>query len=82
MAGVYIHQSTSENYYSVVIFDDNLYNSEIKEAPTRGNKILWKKGNVSVAQIQNSRETKDSLVERLNKGEQVDLKKELDGFFE
>lgn len=44
-------------------------------------KILWKKGNVSLKQIENSREIKDDLITKLNEGVKVGLKKELDGFF-
>jgi hypothetical protein len=82
MAGVLIYQSASRCYYSFVIADDELYNFEKIEMPKRGDKILWERGNVSLDQIEKARKTKNSLVARLNNGEKVDLKKELDDFFQ
>jgi hypothetical protein len=81
MAGVLIYQSVSGCYYSSVHFNDDAYNAEKEDIPKRGDKILWKKGNVSVEQLDNSRKTKNSLVARLNNGEKVDLEKELAEFF-
>lgn len=84
MGGFFIYKTESNQYYSFVCFDDELYNSQVKEAPTVGDTILWKTGNVSLQQMENARKTKDSLVKRLNDGEKIKLKylkKELDGFF-
>jgi hypothetical protein len=81
MGGFYIYKTESNQYYSFVCFDNELYNSQVKEAPTTGNTILWKTGNVSLQQMENARKTKDALVAKLNAGEKVDLKKELDDFF-
>jgi hypothetical protein len=81
MGGFYIYKTESNQYYSFVCFDNELYNSQVKEAPTTGNTILWKTGNVSLQQMENARKTKDALVAKLKAGEKVDLKKELDDFF-
>ena len=61
--------------------DDSLYDFAMKEIPKRGDKILWKKGNVSLEQIEDARKTKDTLVTKLNNSEKVDLEKELEEFF-
>jgi len=82
MPGVIIYRTQSNLHYSFVSFDDDLYNAEKIELPKMGDTILWDKGNVSLQQIQNARKTKDDLVAKLNAGEEVDLKKELDSFFE
>lgn len=81
MAGVLIYKNTLQDYYSYVIADDNLY-AAAKADILKSSTILWEKGNVSLEQIQNARRTKDNLVAMLNRGEEVDLKKELDGFFD
>jgi hypothetical protein len=81
MAGVLIYQTVSNCCYSLACADDYLYNIEKIEIPKRGDKILWEKGNVSLEQINNARKKKNSLVERLNNGEKVDLEKELEEFF-
>jgi hypothetical protein len=84
MPGVIIYRTKFNRYYSLVSFDDNSYNDEKIEIPKRGDTILWDKGNVTLEQLENSRKTKDSLVRRLNDGENIklkDLKNELKGFF-
>jgi hypothetical protein len=81
MAGILIYQTASGCSYSFVVSDDSLYDSEIKDIPKRGDKILWERGNVSLEQIEDARKTKNTLVARLNNNEKVDLEKELAEFF-
>jgi hypothetical protein len=81
MAGVLIYKSVLNQHYSFVSSEDNLYNSIILNFNESGEKVLWGRGNVSLEQIENARKTKDDLVRKLNEGEKVDLKKELDVFF-
>ncbi len=81
MAGVLIYKSASQ-HYSFVFADDGFYKIVRKEIPKNGDEILWEKGNVSLQQIENSRKTKNDLVMKLNKGEKVDLEKELNCFFQ
>jgi hypothetical protein len=84
MPGVIIYRTKSNLHYSFVSFDDDLYNAEKIELPKGGNTIIWDKGNVSLQQMQNARETKDDLVAKLNAGEKVDLdieKAKLEDFF-
>ena len=81
MAGIIIYESTSKHYYDLVLNDHSMYRAAKTDIRKNGDKILWKKGNASPEQIENSRKTKENLVARLNKGEKVDLKTELDGFF-
>ena len=82
MVGVLIYKSASQQYYSFVSFDDDSYSVERREIPKRGDQILWERGNVSLAQIENARKTKDDLVKKLNEGQEVNLEKELEEFFE
>ena len=84
MAGVFIYKNKiMESHYSFVIADDSAYlHVRNSVAEDQSNAILWERKNVSLNQIQNSRKTKDNLVKRLNKGEKVDLEKELGKFFD
>jgi hypothetical protein len=83
MAGVLIYQSALNQYYSYVVAEDNLYAAVKADIiGNKSNKLLWERGDVSLEQIQNARKTTGSLVARLNKGEKVDLEKELAEFFE
>ena len=72
-----------KSYYNLVISDNSIYSDMRKNlVNNNSNRILWEKSNVSLNQIENSRNTKDDLVRRLNDGENVDLEKELEEFFE
>ncbi|MEK6833607.1 MAG: hypothetical protein AABY32_06190 [Nanoarchaeota archaeon] len=82
MAGVLIYKSALNQHYSFLSVSDDSYEAEREDIPNRGDKILWEKGNVTPEQIQNARETKNTLVARLNAGIKVDLEKELESFFE
>jgi hypothetical protein len=83
MAGVLIYKSVSR-YYSYIIEEDSLYELVLKGISKTKDEIVWKKGNVSLKQLESARKTKDDLVRRLNEGEEADLEKEikeLEGFF-
>ena len=84
MVGVLIYKSRiMKSYYNLVISDNSIYSDMRKNlVNNNSNRILWEKSNVSLNQIENSRNTKDDLVRRLNDGENVDLEKELEEFFE
>jgi len=81
MAGVLIYKSALNRHYSFVAADDDIYNAIITDLSRSKDKILWGKGNVDFEKIEEARKTKDDLVKRLNEGEEADLKKELDVFF-
>lgn len=82
MPGVLIYKNALQNYYSYVIADDNLYNAAKTDILKDGStKILWERENVTLEQIESARRTKDTLVSKLNRGEKVNLEKELEGFF-
>jgi len=81
MAGLLIYGNCGR-FYSFVIADAKEYiamRSGILE--DKSNKVLWERKNISLEQIENSRKTKDDLVRRLNKGQEVDLEKELSDCF-
>lgn len=82
MAGVLIYESALKQYFSLVIVDNKEYiamKSGILE--NKSNKVIWEREGVSLEQIEDSRKTKDDLVRRLNKGQEVDLEKELSDYF-
>lgn len=83
MAGVLIYGSALNSYYSLVVADNKAYSDMRKGVlANESNKILWERRNVSLEQIENARKTKAELVRKLNKGEKVDLEKELSGYFD
>ena len=82
MAGVLIYESVLKQYFSLVVADNKEYiamKSSILE--NNSNKILWGKKDASLEQIENSKKTRADLVRRLNKGQEVDLEKELSDYF-
>lgn len=82
MAGVIIYESALKQYFSLVIADNKGYiamKSGILE--NKSNKVIWERKDVSFTQIENSKETRADLVRRLNKGQEVDLEKELSDYF-
>jgi hypothetical protein len=81
MAGVLIYKNVLNQHYSFVAADDDVYNAIITDLSRNKDNVLWGKGNVSLEQIEKARTTKNNLVMKLNEGEEVDLKKELDCFF-
>ena len=82
MAGIIIYESAFQHYYDIVLNNHSMYRAAKTDIRKNSDKILLKKGNTSLEQIENSREKKDDLVTKLNDGVKVNLKKELDGFFE
>lgn len=80
MAGIFIYKS-AEKYYSFFASDDRIYNYLKRDLSIHGAEILWEKENVRLEKIEKARKTKETLVAKLNLGEAVDLKKELDLFF-
>ena len=80
MAGVFIYKDVFRKYFSFVIVDDT-YAVAKSNTQDRGGIILWEREGVSLEQIEDSRKTKDDLVRRLNKGQEVDLEKELLDYF-
>jgi len=81
MAGIIIYESAFHHYDSLIFNDHSMYRAAKTDIRKNGDKILWKKGNISLEQIENSRETRDNLMAKLKEGIKVDLKEELDGFF-
>ncbi len=82
MAGVLIYVDAHNQHFHFITVDNNTYNarkSEILE--NKSNKILWEKENVRLSQIEDSRIDESDLIERLNKGEEVNLEKELSKYF-
>ena len=82
MAGVLIYEGALKQYFSLVTADNKEYiamKSGIIE--NKSNKIIWEKENASLEQIENSKKTRADLVRRLNKGQEVDLEKELSDYF-
>ena len=47
----------------------------------KSNRVIWERKDVSFTQIENSKKTRADLVRRLNKGQEVDLEKELSDYF-
>lgn len=83
MAGVLIYKSALNQHYSFLCADNGEYVAiRVGILENINNKILWERENVSLEQIENARKTKDNLVAMLNAGKKVDLKKELDCFFQ
>jgi len=80
MAGVLIYKRI-DKYYSFVVSNDDLYKNLKEYLPKKGNQILWEKEGISIDAINKVRAYKDTLVEKLNKGQKINLEKELDLFF-
>jgi len=84
MAGILIYKDLFE-YYNIVMDDNLMYECVKKGLIKNKNKIIWEKGNVDIQKIEEARDTKNLLVQKLNAGEAFDLEKELkelDKFFE
>jgi len=82
MAGVLIYEGALKQYFSLVTADNKEYiamKSGILE--NKSNRVIWERKDVSFVQIENSRKTRADLVRRLNKGQEVDVEKELSDYF-
>jgi hypothetical protein len=76
MPGVIIYKN-SEKYHIYNFPDRTTYRTAKEDIRKNKDKIVWKKGNVSFEQIQNARETMNSLVRKLNENEELNLEAEL-----
>ena len=83
MPGIIVY-TTKEPYccHSLDFFDKETYSSAKGHIRANGDKILWKKGNISVEQIKNAKEKVKNLVRKFNLSEKVDLERELPSLFE
>ena len=87
MAAVLIYRIGSQNYsqsYSLVIFDDKLYEMSKVKFEHDGRNVLWEKANVPLEQADAARKTKDDIVARLNQGQEItpeQIEQELAPFF-
>ena len=79
MAGILIYKQKLQ-YYSFITSDDKMYNF-VEKSLSKDCDILWKKANTTIEKIEKSRKTKNDIVAKLNKGEKINLKKELDFLF-
>ena len=83
MAGVFIYKNYLNQYYGCIISDDEGY-QKVRENYLfgRGIQILWEKENVSLERMDNNEKTIEITVNKLNNGQEVNLEKELDLFFQ
>ena len=80
MAGILIYQ-IGHKYFSLISTDNEIYDY-IKKELVKDNycKIIWEKGNVPLEKIENARKIKEEFIEKLNLGENINLKG-LESFF-
>lgn len=82
MAGILLYKS-AERYYGLVIADDSIYSDMRKSlSEDKSINVIWEKENTILNNIKESTIIKNDLVSRLNKGEEVNLDKELKRLFE
>ena len=82
MAGVLIYEGALKQYFSFVIADNKEYIAmKLGILENKSNRVIWERKDVSFTQIENSKKTRADLVRRLNKGQEVDLEKELSDYF-
>ena len=81
MAGLLIYKSYGQ-FYSFVIADDRAYEETRKEFKNAKHiNLYFDKGNLTLQQIDDSRDKTAEIVKRLNQGEKVNAKKELSDYF-
>ena len=80
MAGILIYKHGLQ-HYSFVNSSDEAYEFMERSLSKENYQILWEKAGTTLDKIEGARNTKDNLVERLNHGEKINLKKELYSFF-
>jgi hypothetical protein len=74
MPGVIIFKTKEpKHYYSFIFYDQPTYRTAKHDIRENKDEIIWKKGNVGPGQAKNAEETINSLVKRLNNGEEVNL---------
>lgn len=82
MVGVLIYGSYGQ-FYSFVIADNEIYKATEKELLNdKNNKVYFGKGDLTLEQIQNARNTISGVVKKLNNKEKVNVTKELSHYFD
>ena len=82
MAGLIIYGKYGQ-FNSFIIADDKLYKMTIAEFKTQPSiKLCFKKGEVSVEQIDKARGKTAEIVKKLNDKQKIDVEKELSDYFD